>query len=280
VIVQTILDSLKSGEADIATLDYSDTSGALYRQAMSLPGFLNRDILTVPQPHHLMRLRPTFDEVFNSLSGHYRQAFRSQGKKIEKKLGARLRIHCFRDPAELDEGIRAVEQVARKTYHRGLGVGFDDSPRSRRLMRFHAERGELRLFVLFDGDAPITFWAGVVHGECYYSDHTGFDPEYRDISPGNYLLVKMLREFCETGVQTIDFGLGDAVYKQRLGNHTFQEAAVNLFAPRPKGLTIWFFQSLTAGTSLILKKMLAHGDLVAKLKRWWRDRLAKGSAES
>jgi GNAT acetyltransferase-like protein len=279
-IVRAILNSLKSGEADVATLDYSDTNGWLYKQATGLPGFLNRDILAVPQPHHFMRLHGSFDKVFQALSGSYRQALRSQSRKTEKKLGSGLRMHCFRDPAELDEGIRTVEQVARKTYHRGLGVGFDDSPRSRQLMRFHAEQGELRLFVLFDGDAPVAFWAGVVHGGWYYSDHTGFDPEYRDVSPGNYLFVKMLQEFCANGLQGIDFGLGDAVYKQRFGNHTFQEASVNLFAPRPKGLTIWFFQSLTAGTSLVLKKILAHGDLVAKLKRRWRDRLAKGTAES
>jgi Acetyltransferase (GNAT) domain len=279
-IVRAILDSLKSGEADIATLDYSDIGSPLYKQALTQPGFLSRDLLPVPQPHHLMHIPDSFEKLFQALSGSHRQALRNQARKTEKRLGGRMKFHCFREPAELEEGIRAVEQVARKTYHRGLGVGFEDSPRSRHLMRYHAEKGQLRMWVLFDGDTPITFWGGVVHNGWYYSDHTGFDPEYRDCSPGNYVFVKMLEEFCRDGLQGIDFGLGDALYKQRFGNHTFQEASVNLFAPRAKGMSIKFFHIAVAGVSVMLKKILSQGDLVGKLKRRWRDRLAKGAAES
>src|SRR5215472_17185511 len=75
-IVQAILNSLKSGEADIATLNYSDTSGCLYQQAMSLPGFLNRGFVAVPQLHHLMRLQGSFEDIFKALSSSYRQALR------------------------------------------------------------------------------------------------------------------------------------------------------------------------------------------------------------
>lgn len=279
-IILAILESLKSGEADVATLDYPSTDSWLYKHARSAPGFLARDLLSVPQPHHWMRLQVGFEEVFQALSRSHRQALRSQAKKIEQKLSGRMKIHCFREPAELEVGIRTVEEVARKTYHRGLGVGFDDNPRSRRMMRFHAENGRLRMYVLFDGVAPITFWAGVVHNGWYYSDHTGFDPEYRDWSPGNYLFVKMIEEFCNEGLQGIDFGLGDALYKQRFGNHTFEESCVTLFAPRPKGLAIKFVHATTAAVSVALKTILSRGNLVDKLKRRWRDRLARRNAES
>lgn len=276
-IVRAILDSLKSGEADVATLDYSDTSGYLYKQAMALPGFLNRDILTVPQPHRWMRLGCTAQEALQRLAHGHKRAIE---KKVQKKLNGPARIHCFREVSELERGISTVEMIARKTYHRGLGVGFDAGPRSRQLMRYHAENGQLRMYVMFDGEAPIAFWAGVVHNGWYYSDHTGFDSQYRECSPGTYLFMKMIESFCQEGLQGIDFGLGDAVYKQRFGNHMFEEARINLFAPRPKGLTIWFFQSLTAGISAVLKKILSRGDLVTRLKRFWRDRLAQRAAES
>ena len=277
-IVRAILESLESGEADWAALNYPGTASCLYKKARSLPGLLSRDFGSVPQLHHLIRLPGTLEEVFKGFSSAHRQTMKSHGKKIEKKLNGRLKIHCFREVAELEAGISQVEAVAKKTYHRGLGVGFDNSPRSRQVMQFYARKGQLRMYVVYDGDKPIAFWVGVEYGGWFHSDHTGYDPEYRDCSPGTYLLVKMIDEFCKEGLQGIDFGLGDAVYKSRFGNHSFEEAKVDIYARRPKGMTIKFFRCLTAVVNVAAKRLFSGTDLLLKIKKRWREHLAEKSA--
>jgi Acetyltransferase (GNAT) domain len=280
-MILAILGSLKAGEADLATLHYPSTDSFLYKRALSIPGYLSRDFAAVPQPHHLMRLAGTIEEVFRGFSGSHRQSIKSHGRKIEKKLGERLKVRCFRDPGELETAISLIEEVAKKTYHRGLGVGFDDSARSRQIFQFYAENGQLRMYVVLDGDKPIAFWVGVVYGGWFHSDHTGFDSEYRDCSPGTYLQVKMIEDFCREGLHGIDFGLGDAEYKRRFGNETFEESPVSLFAPRPKGMAIKAAHSLTGGVSSVLKEILARMNLLMKLKKRWRDHLQqKGTANA
>jgi hypothetical protein len=277
-MILAILGSLKAGEADLATLDYPPTDSFLYKRALSLPGILSRDFASVPQPHYLMRLPRTIEEVFQGFSSSHRQAVKSHARKIEKKLGERLKVRCFRDPGELEMGIATVEEVARKTYHRALGVGFDTSPESVRILRFYADRDQLRMYVVSDGDKPIAFWVGVVYGGWFHSDHTAFDPEYRDCSPGTYVQVKLIEDLCRDGHHGIDFGLGDAVYKQRFGNENFEESPVCLFAPHMKGVTIKAAHSFTAGASNVLKKILSRTNLLLKLKKRWRDHLTQKNA--
>jgi Acetyltransferase (GNAT) domain len=277
-IVLSILKSLKCGDADLATLSYPSIDSCLSKMALSLPGSLSRDSAAVPQAHHRLRLPATLDEVFQGFSNSHRRSVKSHAKQIEKKLNGRLNIRCFRALDELEEGISVLEEVARKTYHRGLGVGFEDTSRSRQMLQFYARRGQLRMYVLFDADKPITFWAGISHDGWFHLEHTGFDPEYRDCSPGTYLFVKMIECFCAEGMQGIDFGLGDAVYKERFGNESFEEAVVEIYAPRPKGIMIKLFRSLETGVSSTVKKALARTDFLTKLKKRWRDQLAKKGA--
>jgi len=279
-IVLAILRSLKSGEADLATLDHPGTDSYLYKRGLSLPSLLSRDYFPVPQPHHLMRLSGTIDEVFLGLSNSHRAGLRYDIKKIEKKLHGRVKICCFREFAELETAISYVEEVARKTYHRGLGVGFDDSPRTRQMLQFYARNGQLRMYVLFDASTPIAFWIGVVYGGWFYSDHTGFDPQYRGYSPGTYLLSKMIEDFCKESLLGIDFGLGDAQYKQRFGNYSFKEVSLHLCAPSWKGFMLNLFRTGTIIIDTGLKKILERTKLLPKIKKIWRDRLARGNASN
>jgi hypothetical protein len=274
-IILAILNSLKSGEADLALLDHPSTDSFLYKGALSLPNFLSRDHLRGAQPHRLMRLPGTIEEVYLGLSSKHKKHLRSEGKKLQSKFDGGLKICCFREVAELDTVISEVEEIARKTYQRGLGAGFDDSPRMRQLFHLYARKGWLRIYVLFAADTPIVFWIGAVYGGWFYSECTGYDSHYRDYAPGTFLLVKMLEDFCREGLQGIDFGLGDAMYKERFGNHSFEEAPVYLFAPRMKGLFLKATQTVTFATDNALKNMLARTRLLPKVKRLWRDRLAK-----
>jgi len=277
-IIRAILRSLKSGEADMALLDHPSTDSFLYKRALSVPSLLSRDYLPAPQPHHKMRLPGTIEEVFLGLSSSHRKDLRAGGRKIEKKLEGRLKICCFREVAELEVAISQVEEVARKTYHRGLGVGFDDSPRTRQMLRFYARNGQLRMYVVYDADTPFAFWIGVVYGGWFYSDHTGYDSHYRDYAPGTFLLTKMIEDFCREGLQGIDFGLGDALYKQRFGNYHFEESPVFLFAPHWKGLTLKIAHSITGVAGRAMKEMLSRTNLLMKVKSWWRGRLAQKGA--
>jgi CelD/BcsL family acetyltransferase involved in cellulose biosynthesis len=222
-----------------------------------------------------MNLPATIEEVYLRRSGKHRKRLRSEARKLQSKFDGHLQIRCFREPSELETAILLVEETAKRTYQRGLGVGFEDTPRMRSLLHLYSRKGWLRMYVLIAADVPIAFWVGAVYEGWFYSDCTGYDPRFREDAPGTYLFMKMIEDFCEEGLHGIDFGLGDAAYKEQFGDQSFEEATIYIFSTRIKGLTLRAFHAVMFVTNAFLRKILAHTKLLMKVKRLWRDRLAQ-----
>jgi CelD/BcsL family acetyltransferase involved in cellulose biosynthesis len=92
----------------------------------------------------------------------------------------------------LDHLFHDVEEIARKTYQRGLGVGFADTTRMRQRLELAARKGWLRAYLLYLGERPCAFWIGMLYGDTFVSDYTGYDPDLRQFSPGIGLVMRMI----------------------------------------------------------------------------------------
>jgi hypothetical protein len=90
-----------------------------------------------------------------------------------------------------------------------------------------------------------------------------------------YLVVKTVEAFIagQDGCNPaqIDWGLGDAQYKQVLGDCEWQEACLNLFAPTFTGLRLNAVRTPLAFTDQLLKRMLQRTKVLQKVKKLWRD---------
>ncbi|MGB7149483.1 MAG: GNAT family N-acetyltransferase, partial [Terriglobales bacterium] len=94
-------------------------------------------------------------------------------------------------------------------------------------------------------------------------------------SPGTFLMTKILEQFCAEGVEEVDFGLGDAPYKQRFGNCWWEEASIDIFAPTLKGLRINALRTPAIFTEQVVKKTLEKTQILPRIKRLWRNRAMK-----
>ena len=77
-------------------------------------------------------------------------------------------------------------------------------------------QGTLRWFVLMAGDTPIATFAGTQTGRHF----SGFinsmlDGDFAKYSPGEVLLIAVLRRLCAEGVEWFDLGIGEARYKEQ-----------------------------------------------------------------
>jgi len=273
LLVSEILRSLSRGEADVAYLNFLKSGSDLCRLATKKPGLLCRDYIRVTQQHFALALPATVEEFYRGLSYVSRQKARQKQRKLLKDFGGNVRIHCFRDVAELEGLIQDTERVAKKSYQRGLGVGFMDSPETRQHLRFMAEKGWLRGYVLYIADRPCAFWMGDVSRTTFGSDYTGYDPQLEKYSPGMYLITKVIEGLCDGnrgGVTEVDFGLGYAQWKEVLSNRAWQEELVYIFAPSLKGISLNLLRTLVAGTDQAIKKVLASANLLQEMKKRWR----------
>src|SRR5258708_30008176 len=125
-----------------------------------------------------MPLPATRDEVYRGLSGKVRKNLKRQAKKLVNDFSGTVRVRTFRETAELEEMIRDIEHVAKKTYQRGLAVGFIDSAGARERLRLEAEGGWLRFFGLYVADEPCALWNGTLYPAAFYSNSLRYDPYY------------------------------------------------------------------------------------------------------
>lgn len=273
--IDSIQASLAADEADAATVYHCELTSPLARIAYAHAA-ASRPRVSRAQVH---RTRMLIDERTSSiigLSAGERQHNRRRDKMF-KKLPAEVRIACFCSDIELDRLMENVETIAAKTYQRGLQVGFADTPQMRQRLRFEARMGWLRAYVLYIADRPCAFWITSIYRATLYSDFLGFDPAYARYSPGIYLMHEVIdrlsRGAANAPVRQVDFGVGEAEYKVRLGNRSEQVVSVFMFAPNISGLTLRALHTVVEACNAGAGRLLAASGLLSRLKRAWRSRL-------
>lgn len=264
-----ILENLRQGEAQMAVLPKLTVGSPLHDVALTVPGFLARDWFHAPHLHCTMQVPKRVEDIYAGISSKGRKNLRLQTKKLLSGFPGKVEIKEFRHPGDLDDLMRDVECVAKETYQRGLGVGFEDTPETRERYSLMAQKGCLRSYVLYLAGEPAAFWVGVVYSGTAHLEFLGFHPKFEDYSPGTFLVTKALESFPQDGVKAVDFGYGEEGYKQRFGKQRSQEATIRVFRPTPKGFVL---KAVTMQTELIdqlLKKALQRAGLRLRLKKAW-----------
>jgi CelD/BcsL family acetyltransferase involved in cellulose biosynthesis len=280
-LVQEVIDSLKRNEADAAMLGHARLLSPLSELGASLPSFLCRDHGTsaTATMHRCMTLPEGMDAVYAGLSSKSRKTLKTKMKKFAGDFPGQASMRTFRREADFEEMMRDIEQIAAKTYQRGLGVGFDTSATMRERLHLEIAKGWLRAFVLYIDDKPCAFWIGKLYQKSFCSDSMGYDPAYSKHSPGIYLIMQVVEYFCgeksEDRAQQIDFGFGDAQYKTVLANQEWQESSIYIFARSWKGIGINLLRMPTAWVNHKAQELLGKASLLVKVKRMWRDRIMK-----
>lgn len=275
VMVREVSNSLRHGEADLAVFNNVRVDGEIYQATTHLPGFLGRDRFPASQTHRSLVLPASPEKFDASLSRKVRKNQKWEAKKLMQEFGASVEVMSLGRPSDLERLINDVEEIAKKTYHRGLGVGFAADEEMRRRLRLDAQDGSLRAFLLYLAGKPCAFWLGTVYQKTFHSGYIGFDPAYKCFSPGTFLTRRVIDRLCDHNVadviEEIDFGLGDAQYKQVLGNRSWQDATVYIFGPSLRGVALNVLRTPIVLIDQLAKRALARAGALQKIKRAWRD---------
>ncbi|MGH3024501.1 MAG: GNAT family N-acetyltransferase [Gaiellaceae bacterium] len=277
VVLGELQAALRRGEADVARFRNLKVGSPLHRAARSTPGVLSRDRLTIPSPHWRARLAGTYEDYLARRSSKTRANVRRYGRKFEEAFPAAIELRTFREPAELDRLLDDTRAVYGATYQHALGVGFSDSGIEREVTTFSLERGWFRGFVLYVNGAPCAFWHGIRYGKVFSTGPTGYDPALGSHRVGTYVLGRMVEELSrEEGLEWIDFGFGDAEYKQHFGDESWLEEDVLVWAPRPKAVRVSLTRTAVLAADRAARSILARRRLLTRARRLWRTR-ATGS---
>jgi Acetyltransferase (GNAT) domain len=274
ILVRHVVGWLAAGKADAAMFHCVPIDSPIYRAAASLPSFLWADHVTHPQAHRIRDLSNMTGAFLASLPSRERTYQRQRQRMLFNDFGKKMRIDHFHNIADVDRLMADAEAVARASYQRRLGVGFSATPDTRRWLEFEAKRGGLRGYLLYLDDKPSAFWIGTLSNNVFLSEYLAFNPVHGRYSPGSYLLIKAMEEMCEdprgADVARIDFGIGDAIYKARLGNQSWLESSVYIYAPTIKGLWVNALRTSASLTTRMARAILEQVKVLSQVKRLWR----------
>lgn len=151
-----------------------------------------------------------------------------------------------------------------------------------RLFR-QAQQGQLCAYMLYVGEQPCAFWIGTLYKGTFYSDYLGYDPKYAMHSPGMFLMMKAIEGMCRCSddqkPRQIDFGFGDAEYKELLATHTWKEAVCYIYAARFSAIRLKALQTVVGFCDRIGRSAFSRTDILRRMKQTWRRRLGSHSAK-
>ena len=249
LIISHIWSLLSSGEIDAAFFHHLPNESPLL---LALRRCAPRFWCSYPtgRDHWEMTLPNETGFILKNMSSKHRSWIRGRKKKLNSDFPGKVAWRWLRPHEDINTICSRIEEVASRTYQRGLGAGFKNDEEHRERYSLFARRGQLRIQLLEIGDKVGAFWIGMLYDGIFHSSATGYDPDLRSYELGTLMLINMADELVREGVKSFDFGLGDAAYKKRFGDHRWQETSPSLFAPSFKGFVLC---ATSSGTNILNK---------------------------
>jgi hypothetical protein len=262
---------LERGEADVVVVNLLPEQATLWEALRALrvrsTGGVGWSI------HRSLTLQTEQGFLLKNMRSKHRSWIKRKQKDLEEAFSAQV---CWSWHSSIDDVTplcMKMELVSRQTYQRGLGAGFVNDAETRARLALFAGHGQLRIILLEVARVPKAFWYGQVYRGVFHSAATGYSNDVRQFEAGTLLFLQMVDRLVEEGVGALDFGLGDAPYKERFGDRVWREASKRLYAPTSKGAILWALQRAMDASEQVSRAAVDQFGGTGRLKRLWRARL-------
>lgn len=223
---------LKSGTVDCISVHHLpvDTPiGRILRSGLRISG----DGSPIVKKQWFLKLTDDQNQPVTTNSAKTRSSQRRQDRKLEKAFAGAVKIREFRDLEQLGRFIERASEIGAKSYQGSLRIGVTNSHRWHTHLGVLAGIGCLRAYLLEAQDTPIAYAVGSYKDGTYTGIATSFLPEHRNLSPGAYLNRRVIERLQAEGAMWLDFGFGDASYKQLHGTWRREIATLHLYSQTP-----------------------------------------------
>jgi CelD/BcsL family acetyltransferase involved in cellulose biosynthesis len=184
-------------------------------------------------PRYYIDMDQSWDDYKKKFSSKTRSTLARKIKKFTDHCGGALRWQRFTRADELDHFWALAGQVSARTYQeRLLDAGLPTSPAYIVEAKRLADADELRAFLLFDGERPVSYLFCPVRDAIVDYAYLGYDPDYLRLSVGTVLQWLALESlFAERRFRFFDFTEGESEHKRLFATGRTNCANVALLPP-------------------------------------------------
>jgi hypothetical protein len=249
ILAMELFKAIQSGAIDSIFFERLPLDSELFRQIRRIPAFFLKERV----PHVFCYSELSFSqpekEQTRVFSGKMLREMRRKTRIVENAFPGQVSLKCFSQPGELEAGLCDATRVAVTTWQYSLGQGFHDTAQTRETLRYFADRGWLRIYVLYIKDIPCAFLIGQIYNNNFYCQYAGYHPEYTQYSVGSLLTARAFEQLAAAGVQRVDLGEGGQEHNRRIGCQMVEEGTVHVYSPTLRGI----FLNLFFGTTQIVR---------------------------
>ncbi len=177
---------------------------------------------------HSLELPEKFDEYLGQFGKKKRYNLKRQVRLMEEAYGGDMRLDCITGQDQIDLFLATAEAVAAGSWKdAGLTAAYVRTPTNHARYADLARRGLLRGYLIRHGERPVASVIGYQFGDTYHYADIAYSKSDIHLSPGSVLLFLIIRDLIEnTGMRSVNFGMGDADYKRQFGNRHGRDQAV------------------------------------------------------
>lgn len=170
----------------------------------------------------------TFDEYQKKFSSKTRSTINRKIKKFAEHCGGSLHWKSYQSVPEVRAFFHQARIVSVLTYQeRLLDAGIPESEDFIQEAEALAAQDQLRAFILFDGDQPVSYLYCPVQNDVLIYAYLGYNPEYMKLSVGTVLQWLALEQlFNEAKFKAFDFTEGESDHKRLFATHQIRCANV------------------------------------------------------
>lgn len=263
-------DLLASGLIDALQLRGIPLDSPLHETACTSVPFHRRGHFEVVQDYWVLNRPHSFDGFLRNHPSIKRD-FRKSGHRLARIFCNGVEIRCYGEPHEMELMLEHSEEIARKTWQRKLGASsfLDKEQRARYELDFR--QGCCRGYILYLDQIPVAFQHVVIYKGVFYMVGTGYDPSYRNLGVGTYLLMHVIKDSCENeNVRTLDFNVGNPEAKRQYCDSSFKVSDIHLFAPGPRLWIPILLQLATQGSHQLAKTLSHRTGFYQSIRKRWR----------
>ncbi|HUL67451.1 MAG TPA: GNAT family N-acetyltransferase [Burkholderiaceae bacterium] len=182
--------------------------------------------------HGYIDLRTSFDTYQKRFSAKSRSTIARKLRRYADHCGGTILWRTFKTPGEMAEFVRLARRVSMRTYQEKLlSVGIPGSTEFLARAEALAANEQVRAYILFDGDRPVSYMYCPVEDSVVIYGYLGFDPDYFHWSVGTVLLRLAIEQlFEEHRFSHFDFTEGQSEQKRRFATH--ERRCANVFLVR------------------------------------------------
>ena len=181
----------------------------------------------------LVRIDSDWERYLESRSPHTRREMKRKRNKLDR--AGLVDVRPVTEAAHCDSALDDVFQIERRTWKERSGTSLTTEAGADRfyaeLARRCAERGWLRIYLLYLEGQPVAHIFGILYKNEYYALKTSYDESYRELSPGAVLFSYALEDAFSQGWSAFDFLGEESRWKNELATTARRYVSFCAFPP-------------------------------------------------